>query len=30
MKLMELLGYTGGWQSIEEAAIPGREARSND
>ena len=30
MKLRELFGYTGGWQSIEEAAMPGMEARSND
>ena len=30
MKLMELLGYTGGGQTIEDATMPGREARSND
>ena len=30
MKLMELFGYTGGWQSIEGAEMHGMEARSND
>lgn len=30
MKLMELFGYTGEGQNIEEAAMPGMEARSND
>ena len=30
MKLRELFGYTGEGQSIGEAAMPGREARSND
>ena len=30
MKLMELLGYTGEGQTIEEAEMPGMEARSND
>ena len=30
MKLRELFSYTGEGQTIEEAAMPGREARSND
>lgn len=30
MKLRELFGYTGKEQTIEEAAMHGLEARSND
>ena len=30
MKLRELFSYTGEWKTIEEAEMPGREARSND
>ena len=30
MKLRKLLGYTGEGQTIEEAAMPGLEARTND
>lgn len=30
MKLSELFGYTGEEQTIEEAAMLGLEARSND
>lgn len=30
MKMMELFGYTGERKTIEEAAMPDLEARSND
>ena len=30
MKLRDMFGYTGGGQGIEETAMPGMEARSND
>lgn len=30
MKLRELFGYIAEGQTIEEAAMPGSEARSND